>query len=48
VGRYSVSIVRILGIAGMITLLIVAGMIFLLTRKPKSLTPTVAGHSSQS
>ena len=36
-GRYSVSIVRILGIAGMITLVMVAGMIFLLTRKPKSL-----------
>jgi protein SCO1/2 len=37
-GRYSVSIVRILGIAGMITMFIVAGMVFLLTRKPKSLT----------
>ncbi len=35
VGRYSVSVIRILGIAGMITLLIVIGMIFLLTRKPK-------------
>ena len=34
VGRYSVSVIRILGIAGMITLLIVIGMIFLLTRKP--------------
>jgi protein SCO1/2 len=47
VGRYSVSIVRILGIAGMITLVIVAGMIFLLTRKPKGLNANVAGGSSQ-
>jgi protein SCO1/2 len=47
VGRYSVSIVRILGIAGMITLVIVAGMIFLLTRKPKGLQPSTAGHSTQ-
>jgi protein SCO1/2 len=37
VGRYSVSVERILGLAGMVTLLIVAGMIFLLTRKPKAL-----------
>ena len=35
VGRYSVSVLRILGIAGMITLLIVIGMIVLLTRKPR-------------
>lgn len=34
-GRYSVSVVRILGIAGMVTLLIVIGMVYLLTRKPK-------------
>jgi protein SCO1/2 len=47
VGRYSVSIVRILGIAGMITLVIVAGMIFLLTRRPKSLERSVAGESSK-
>jgi len=47
VGRYSVSIVRILGIAGMITMLIVAGMIFLLTRKPKGLEPAAAGHTPQ-
>jgi protein SCO1/2 len=45
VGRYSVSIVRILGIAGMFTLVIVAGMIFLLTRKPKGLAPSTAGNS---
>ena len=38
VGRYSVSVIRILGIAGMVTLLIVAGMIFLLTRKPQGAT----------
>jgi protein SCO1/2 len=37
-GQYSVSIVHILSIAGMVTLLIVIGMIFLLTRKPKSLS----------
>ena len=48
VGRYSVSIVRILGIAGMITLVIVAGMVFLLTRKPKALETSVAGHSPRS
>jgi protein SCO1/2 len=34
-GRYTVSILRILSIAGIVTLGIVAGMIFLLTRKPK-------------
>ncbi|MGD0648511.1 MAG: SCO family protein [Acidobacteriaceae bacterium] len=47
VGRYSVSIVRILGIAGMITMVLVAAMIFLLTRKPKGLTASVAGHSTR-
>jgi protein SCO1/2 len=36
-GRYSVSIVRILGLAGMVTILIVIGMVILLTRKPRSL-----------
>jgi len=35
-GRYSVSIMRILGIAGMISMLVVIGMLILLTRKPKS------------
>lgn len=35
VGRYSVSVLRILGIAGMITLLAVIGMLVLLTRKPR-------------
>lgn len=38
VGKYSVSIVRILGLAGMVTLFIVIGMVFLLTRKPKSIS----------
>lgn len=38
VGRYSVSILRILRLAGMVTLLIVIGMVFLLTRKPSSLS----------
>lgn len=46
VGRYSVSIVRILGLAGMITMLIVAGMIFLLTRKPKALREAEAKAST--
>ncbi|MGA8940019.1 MAG: SCO family protein [Acidobacteriaceae bacterium] len=45
-GRYSVSIVRILGIAGIVTLLIVAGMIFLLTRKPKALRDAEAKEST--
>ena len=34
-GRYSVSIMRILGLAGMVSMLVVVGMLFLLTRKPK-------------
>jgi protein SCO1/2 len=38
VGRYSVSIMRIMGIAGMVSMLIVIGMIFLLTRKPRART----------
>ena len=36
VGRYSVSVLRVLGIAGMFTVLAVIGMLVLLTRKPKS------------
>ena len=36
VGRYSVSVLRVLGIAGMITVLAVIGMLVLLTRKPRS------------
>jgi protein SCO1/2 len=47
VGRYSVSIVRILGIAGMITVVLVAAMIFLLTRRPKGLAASVAGPSTR-
>jgi protein SCO1/2 len=39
VGRYSVSILRILGLAGMVSLLAVVGMIYLLTRKPSGGTP---------
>jgi protein SCO1/2 len=35
VGRYSVSIMRLLGIAGMMSMLVVIGMLVLLTRKPK-------------
>jgi protein SCO1/2 len=38
VGKYSVSVVRILGIAGMVSLVIVIGMIFLLSRNPKAQT----------
>jgi protein SCO1/2 len=34
-GRYSVSVLRILAIAGMVSLLAVVGMVVLLTRKPK-------------
>ena len=39
VGRYSVSILRILSLAGMVSLFIVIGMIYLLTRKPHTRTP---------
>ncbi len=38
VGRYSVSVIRILSIAGMVTLLLVMGMVYLLTRKPRPRT----------
>jgi protein SCO1/2 len=38
VGRYSVSVMRILGLAGMVSVLVVIGMLFLLTRKPKERT----------
>jgi protein SCO1/2 len=34
-GRYSVAIMRILAMAGMVSLLVVIGMLVLLTRKPK-------------
>jgi protein SCO1 len=37
-GRYTVSVLRILGIAGMIAVFIVIGMLILLTRKPKTHT----------
>ncbi|HTV08463.1 MAG TPA: SCO family protein [Candidatus Aquilonibacter sp.] len=36
-GKYSVSVVRILGIAGMVSVAILIGMVVLLTRKPKAL-----------
>jgi protein SCO1/2 len=36
-GRYTVAVERILGLAGMVSLVVVIGMIFLLTRKPKAL-----------
>jgi protein SCO1/2 len=42
-GRYTVSVLRILGIAGMVAVFIVAGMVFLLTRKPKSQKTVVSG-----
>ena len=35
VGRYSVAVLRLVSIAGGVTLFVVAGMIWLLTRKPK-------------
>ncbi len=34
-GKYTVAILRILGLAGMVTIFIVLGIFFLLTRKPK-------------
>ena len=40
VGRYSVSILRILSVAGMITILALIGLLVLLTRKPQ--TPSAA------
>jgi protein SCO1/2 len=39
VGRYSVSVLRILGLAGMVSLFAVIGMIYLLTRKPHAHLP---------
>jgi protein SCO1/2 len=36
-GRYTVSVERILGLAGMVSVLAVIGMVFLLTRRPKGL-----------
>lgn len=38
VGRYSVSVLRIMSIAGMVSMLVVIGMLVLLTRKPKGST----------
>lgn len=35
-GRYTVSVIRILGIAGMVSVAIVIGMLILLTKKPKT------------
>jgi protein SCO1 len=37
-GRYSVSILRVMGLAGMASLFALAGMLFLLSRKPKGRT----------
>ncbi len=34
-GRYTVSILHLLGLAGLVTIFIVLGMLYLLTRKPK-------------
>jgi len=34
-GQYTVAVERVLGLAGMMSLLVVIGMIFLLTRRPK-------------
>ena len=36
-GRYTVAVQRVLGLAGMVSVLIVIGMVYLLTRKPKGL-----------
>lgn len=38
IGKYSVSVLHILGLAGMASLFAVAGIIFLLTRKPRART----------
>ena len=37
-GRYSVAILRVMGLAGMASLFALAGMLFLLSRKPKTRT----------
>lgn len=34
-GKYSVAVIRVLGIAGLVTLIVLGGMIWLLTRDPK-------------
>jgi protein SCO1/2 len=39
VGKYSVSVLRVLGLAGMASLFAVIGMIYMLTRKPAGGTP---------
>ena len=39
VGRYSVSVMRVLGIAGMITVIGLVGLVVLLVRKPRTPTP---------
>ena len=39
VGRYSVSVMRVLGIAGMITVFGLVGLVVLLVRKPRTPTP---------
>jgi protein SCO1/2 len=39
-GQYTVAVERILGLAGMVAVVIMAGMIFLLTRRPKGIAPT--------
>jgi protein SCO1/2 len=36
-GAYSVSVMRVLGIAGMVSVLVMVGMVVLLTRKPKGM-----------
>lgn len=37
-GRYTVAVLRVLGLAGMASLVVLAGMLFLLTRKPAGRT----------
>ena len=39
-GKYTVSILRVLSIAGLFTVFAIIGMIFLLTRKPAGMQPT--------
>ncbi len=42
VGKYSVSVLRVLGIAGMVAVLSLVGMLILLTRKPRPRPPAAA------
>jgi protein SCO1 len=36
-GRYTVSVTRVLALAGMVSVAVVIGMVFLLSRRPRAL-----------